>query len=201
MLILTLPFTNQLNLKPLPKQLYRQTVLQKHATVPNTPEPPLPPRTGYGSVTFTSSAPVLANIPKLSTSTNAGLFSMEAINCPYGFLVYTTKLDAAVTAGDLTFKGLKDRAQVFVDGVLQGTSYRVNSAPPVTITAKVGSILTILLENMGRINFSHGMDDEVCSCVRLDTQLFVCACVRSFVRTCVRACVCMRLVFEFLVFG
>ena len=55
----------------------------------------------------------------------------------------------------MTFTGLKDRAQVFVDGVLQGTSYRVNKAPPVTIAAKVGSILTILLENMGQFELQQ----------------------------------------------
>jgi beta-galactosidase len=63
-------------------------------------------------------------------------------------------------SGVLTLSKLQDRAQVFVDGVLQGVAYRVSPPTTVTIMAKVGSMLTILLENMGRINFSHGMDNE-----------------------------------------
>ena len=67
-------------------------------------------------------------------------------------------------AGGLTISagGLRDRVQIFVDDVEMGTLYRVSN-PTATITltgAKSGSVLKLLVENMGRINFSHGMDDD-----------------------------------------
>jgi beta-galactosidase len=134
--------------------------LQKYSKTPLVPEPPLPPRTAYGSVTMTASAPVLANIGPLTTTTNtsAAPLTMEAVKCPTGFMYYTTKVTAAME-GELTLAKLQDRAQVFVDGVLQGVAYRV-SGLTVNVVAKVGALLAILMENMGRINFSHGMDNE-----------------------------------------
>ena len=52
--------------------------------------------------------------------------------------------------------------QIFVDGVYKGVIYRVtNPTAVISLTGvKDGSLLQLLVENMGRINFSHGMDDE-----------------------------------------
>jgi len=129
-------------------------------TIPS--EPVLLPRTAYGNVTMAKSAPILANIGALSPgmpNVNATPPTMESLRCHYGFMLYTTTLTAGTSASKLDFGGVKDRVQAFVDGVYQGTSYRV-SPTPITINAKSGAVLQILLENMGRINYGHGMDQD-----------------------------------------
>jgi beta-galactosidase len=80
----------------------------------------------------------------------------------YGFALYTTTVPAGIAAGSaaLAFKQLKDRVQVIVDGAYVGSSYRVENSPPVTVNTHSGSTLQLLLENMGRINYGHGMDQE-----------------------------------------
>jgi hypothetical protein len=78
----------------------------------------------------------------------------------YGFALYTSTVPSS---GTLSFdaNSVRDRVHVFVDGVLQGIVYRVSPAP-VQVVVKAGGkgLLQLLVENMGRINFSHGMDDE-----------------------------------------
>lgn len=76
----------------------------------------------------------------------------------YGFAVYTTTVAAG--SNTVTFSDLKDRVQVFVDGTYVGSSYRVDNSPGVNVTTRQGSELQLLLENMGRINYGHGMDHE-----------------------------------------
>jgi hypothetical protein len=45
---------------------------------------------------------------------------------------------------------------------LAGQLYRVTNPTAVIALSglKAGSVLQLLVENMGRINFSHGMDDD-----------------------------------------
>lgn len=85
---------------------------------------------------------------------------VESFGCWYGFVLYTSTV---TQSGSLTFDSgsIRDRVHVFVDGVLQGIVYRV-SPVPVNIVVKAGGkgLLQLLVENMGRINFSHGMDDD-----------------------------------------
>ena len=51
---------------------------------------------------------------------------------------------------------VRDRATVLVDGKYVGRTYRTQ---PGNITVHEAHRMQILVENMGRINFSHGMDD------------------------------------------
>ena len=102
---------------------------------------------------------------------------MESMRCPYGFALYSAALPATTTSFVLGFSNLKDRVQVFVEHAAAaggetktaasysygGVAYRVNSTSvsftlPHTVPA--GTVVHLLLENMGRINFSHGMDAE-----------------------------------------
>jgi hypothetical protein len=80
-----------------------QNVLQKYSKTPLVAEPPLPSRTGYGSVTMTASAPVLANIGALTTKSNVSAVpqTMEAMECPSGFMhvVVVLSLEAVLAQG------------------------------------------------------------------------------------------------------
>jgi hypothetical protein len=66
--------------------------------------------------------------------------------------------------------------QVFVDGVYVDVAYRVDGAAHTVVLPKFrpGAVLQLLLENMGRINFSHGMDkaSKVRLCVYASMRLY-----------------------------
>jgi len=128
-------------------------------------EPPLPPRKAYGTVNLTERVAVLDALAALGQTGRLVKAwdsppTMESAGCMYGFALYHTTISRSKTAAPLAFSDLKDRVQVFVDGAYVGNSYRVGGAPPVSITTNSGSKLQLLLENMGRINFGHGMDHE-----------------------------------------
>eukprot|EP00041_Stephanoeca_diplocostata_P011407 m.188329 g.188329 ORF g.188329 m.188329 type:complete len:797 (-) comp18526_c0_seq2:98-2488(-) len=146
-----------------------QQVMKKYAKTPVPAEPALLPREALGTVPMTSSVGFFDALPTLSPKPAAtGTVSppfLESLgpNCYYGFAVYQTQVPAAVSAGaTLAFGAIRDRVQVFVDGVYQGVSYRTSGGPvTLSIAAKAGAVLRLLVENMGRINFSHGMDNEI----------------------------------------
>ena len=115
-----------------------QTVLKKYASPAEVvpPEPPLPARTAYGDVKITSVAPLLSNLKVLApTAAATGTSTTPAAEtlgpaCHYGMMLYsktlTTRdlldLDAGSSAGlTISAGGLRDRAQIFVDGIEMGT--------------------------------------------------------------------------------
>ena len=139
-------------------------------------ELPLPPREAFGTVVLTERVPLFDALDALSPGAPSGPFdtapTMESMDdCPYGYALYTMTLGSAAATLDfkLAFGDLKDRVQVFTETpgskpVYRTFAYRVTSSTAAFSAAK-GEItpqtkLHLLLENMGRINFSHGMDAE-----------------------------------------
>ena len=119
-----------------------QAVLKKYASPAElVPEPPLPARTAYGAVKMTSVAPLLPNLkvlaPTAAATATATTPAAETLGpaCHYGMMLYSKTLTASdlldlevAGSGGLTISagGLRDRAQIFVDGIEMGT---VSKAP------------------------------------------------------------------------
>ena len=128
------------------------------------PEPPLPPRAGAGSIPIQSYALLFDNLEVLTARTVDDVDLSKGVEtfgpeCYYGFVAYDTELSLSPGSASLSIPDVRDRAQVWVNGEYIGATFR---AQPQTLTfTSTGSTkIRILLENMGRINFSHGMDDE-----------------------------------------
>ncbi|MBQ7901803.1 MAG: beta-galactosidase [Clostridia bacterium] len=87
---------------------------------------------------------------------------MEDVDQDYGFICYKSKIrytDPRVRY--LEIDDLADRATVYIDGTYIGTYMRDAENPPISFTVKEGgSELTILVENMGRINYGYGIYDR-----------------------------------------
>lgn len=87
---------------------------------------------------------------------------MEQYGQAYGFIMYQTFVPGLANRSETVTLGihqLRDRANIFVDGSVQRVMYR--TAPmdePINIAAG-GSQLSILVENMGRINYGPYMFD------------------------------------------
>ncbi|MEO6922620.1 MAG: beta-galactosidase family protein, partial [Acidobacteriaceae bacterium] len=96
------------------------------------------------------------NLPTPIRSTHP--LTMEQIDQAYGYILYRTHLQEAVN-GELHLEGVHDYARIYLDGKLVGTvDRRISDAATIPIDAQTsGARLDILVENMGRINFTVRM--------------------------------------------
>lgn len=122
--------------------------------------PPIPKdreKKAYGKVALTRSAGLLSNLDALSSPIHSDVpRAMEEYGIGYGYIAYRTVLNRDYRDAKLSFESLGDRAQVLVNGKLQGIAY-LNDSLEVTVNAKKDDVLTILVENMGRANFGPKM--------------------------------------------
>jgi beta-galactosidase len=78
--------------------------------------------------------------------------TFEDLNIGNGYVLYRRKFDNE-TKGKLEIKGLRDYANIYINGRWKGELNRVNKKYDLDIEIKSGDRLEILVENMGRINY------------------------------------------------
>jgi beta-galactosidase len=131
------------------------------------------PKKSYGRVALTEKADLLGQLAQLSTSVKRTCPEpMEMVGQSYGFIVYSTQVSGPRIGEKLHLQEVHDRAQVFLDGVYQGTIERWDPRPlPVDIPAE-GARLDIVVENMGRVNYGPKLKDYkgITEGVRLNNQ-------------------------------
>jgi beta-galactosidase len=85
---------------------------------------------------------------------------MEQVGQGYGYILYRTQLNAA-QSGTLKIDEVHSYAQIYLDGVLQGTvDRRLDQSSIELHSAHAGSRLDILVENTGRVNFGRQFPHE-----------------------------------------
>lgn len=129
--------------------------------MPDLPELPASnPKKGYGTITMTQKADMLDQLAHLSEPVKSvSPVPMEMLGQNYGFIVYSTHISGPRTGEHLHIQDVHDRAQVFLDGVYQGTTERWNPKSfPLDIPAG-GAKLDIVVENMGRVNYGPKLKD------------------------------------------
>lgn len=149
-----------------PKFFAIREIIRKY--VRNVGEPPVPTEVpvvkaakAYGKVEMTSSCRMLFND---ETQKSLSLHSkpantpnpvlMEDNNQDYGFIHYRTVISSKIQSKwQLKLWGLTDRAMVFSNQIYQGTLYRNNPGDSILVGGDKGTVLDILVENMGRLNF------------------------------------------------
>lgn len=102
--------------------------------------------------------PLVSGIDSVKSSRTPLTF--EELNMGWGTVVYSTTLPEVAEPGVLTLNDAHDYAQVYIDGKYVGRTDRVRnemtiSLPPV----KKGSVMTVVVEGMGRINFGRAIKD------------------------------------------
>lgn len=109
-------------------------------------------------VKFTAYAALSKNLPKAVASDTAML--MEDLNQDFGAVLYQTSLKAGAKAL-LSFKEIHDYALVYVNDQLIGTLDRRKNKFSIEIPArKQASILKVLVEATGRVNYGYAMHDR-----------------------------------------
>ncbi|MFF1798012.1 beta-galactosidase, partial [Kitasatospora sp. NPDC058263] len=141
-------------------EAFRQ-VIAKYAPVPAEPVPARAPKIGPLTVEQTSCAPLFANLPALGEAVRAERpLTMEQLGQDFGFVLYETVLPAAGPVL-LEAETVRDRAQVFVDGQPVGMLERERHERAIAFTApRAGAVLSLLVENQGRVNYGPGIHDR-----------------------------------------
>ena len=112
----------------------------------------------FGKVKLTQSAALLDNLDNLSSPIFSDIpHCMEKYGIGYGYIAYQSTLNRDYPDTKLSFESIGDRAHIYVEDRLQGIVYINDEELCVNINAKAGETLTILVENMGRVNFGPKM--------------------------------------------
>lgn len=112
----------------------------------------------YGKVALTESAGLFENLCNLSAPQQSEVPKcMEEYGSGYGYILYRTILNRDYENAALSFERIGDRAHIFIDDKLIGILYVNDEELKINISARAGSVLSVLVENMGRTNFGPKM--------------------------------------------
>ena len=119
-----------------------------------------PETVSYPDVTLTECADLLDNLGLLSTPVDStSPMPMEKLGQGYGYIVYKTIIKGPKEKASLNMT-VHDRAYVFLDGEFEGIVYRNDKKPKISFAVpSAGVELTIIVENMGRVNYGPSLWD------------------------------------------
>ena len=156
-------------------------VISKYAEIPDIVIHEQSEKKSYGPIRFTEHATLFDSLGRLSKPVQRPCPEpMEALGQSYGFILYTTHISGPRPKSKLAIQDVHDRALVFLNGTYQGIIERSNH----DISEKIrendimleipdeGATLSILVENMGRINYGWFLKDRkgITEGVRLERQ-------------------------------
>ncbi len=146
---------------PTQKYYAIKKVLEERGFANGTPVPESVKPVNYGVLQFTSSADLLDQIPLMSKARTFTVpQTMEALDQGYGFICYSAKINGPKDKDTLCFN-VHDRAYVFLNGKYEGCYYRNDKKNHISFSVpKEGVQLTILVENMGRVNYGPSLADK-----------------------------------------
>lgn len=115
----------------------------------------------FGTIQMTGQAPLLASLDALSAPIQSVCPEpMEQYGQNSGFILYTTHLSGPRPESRLNLQEVHDRAHIFIDGQFKGIIERSDKEHDIVFEVPPGGVeLTILVENMGRINYGPQMKD------------------------------------------
>ncbi|WP_030220672.1 glycoside hydrolase family 35 protein [Streptomyces bikiniensis] len=146
---------------PTEKYTAFRDVIAKYAPVPDAPVPAPGAKLAVPAVALTQSAELLPSADGLASRIDSRRpLTMEELEQDFGFVLYETTVPVRGPAL-LEIEHVRDRAQVFVDGQPVGVLERENHEHSLAFTApRAGSVLSILVENQGRVNYGQGIHDR-----------------------------------------
>ncbi|MEA4831477.1 MAG: beta-galactosidase family protein [Oscillospiraceae bacterium] len=152
--------------------------LMKERTKVKLPERPAEhKRRAYGEIILDRAKPFLSCFKDISGFHHSSFpDSMEKYDQNTGYIVYEKRLCGPHTGGELSFGDIRDRAYIFADGKLLKTIYRndeeQNKHLKLPEIPESGLLITIVTENMGRVNYGSGIYDRkgIIGGIKLDYQ-------------------------------
>ncbi len=146
--------------RPTPKFYQVRELLEKYLPEGETlsPVPDSIPTISIPEFKLTETALLFENLP--SGKESKGVKSMEFFDLGWGSILYRTTLPEISEPSSLIITEAHDWTQVFIDEKKVATLSRMKGEGEVLLPAgKAGSVLDILVEPMGRMNFGKGIYD------------------------------------------
>lgn len=132
-----------------------------------------PETVSYEDMELTETADLFSSLDVISEKYNSTVpMPMEKYNQGYGYILYECNVSGPRESNYLSIDA-HDRAYVYVNGVFKGIQYRNDKKPKIKIEVpKEGIKLSILVENMGRVNYGPDLKDRkgIVAPVRLGQQ-------------------------------
>ncbi|MFI8435246.1 beta-galactosidase family protein [Streptomyces sp. NPDC079020] len=146
---------------PTAKYTAFRDVIAKYGPVPDEPVPAPAPKLARGPVALTDCASLLDQADALGEAVQADRpLTMEQLGQSFGFVLYEAGLPDQGPAV-LHAAGVRDRAQVYVDGQPVGVLERESHEQALAfLVPRPGAELTVLVENQGRVNYGPGIHDR-----------------------------------------
>ncbi|QUG41975.1 beta-galactosidase [Psychrobacillus sp. INOP01] len=114
----------------------------------------------YGKVLMTESIPLFDALEMISKPIErANPETMEKLGQAYGYTLYRTFLKGPNKEAELSIQEVRDRALVFVDNEYKGVIDRWKNNTISFAVPKEGVEISLLVENMGRVNYGPRMFD------------------------------------------
>lgn len=122
------------------------------------------PRKAYGEAKEVAGAPLMALAEQLPAVKHIHPRSMERLGQSYGFTLYRTTLTHEAELTSIRLVDANDRAHVLLDGQIIATLYDRELLVAHTfeqpVPVRAGARLEILVENMGRVNYSFMLERQ-----------------------------------------
>ncbi|XP_026329882.1 beta-galactosidase-like isoform X2 [Hyposmocoma kahamanoa] len=141
----------------------REVLQQNDSNLKTVPIPAESHKGNYGKVSLSRKISLLSPEgrsrlgKKYSDVTGSKLPTFESLRQRAGLMLYETTVND--TNGILEIKLPRDRVYVFVDKVFSGLINRMTNTHNLSLETTPGSVLSLLVENQGRINYGLRLHD------------------------------------------
>ncbi len=137
-------------------------VISKYSSIPDIELPAPITKKKYGKFTFSESAMLFDNLDNLSDSIElTNPVPMEKLNQGYGYILYKSSVKGPREEQDIRLQDVHDRGYIYKDRKLLGIQYRNDKENKVRASfSKEGNELTVIVENMGRVNYGAHLKDS-----------------------------------------
>lgn len=146
-----------------PKYDAFRKVIAKYASVSDIPLSTEIRRRAYGELNVQRSTGLFGNLGNISKAVeNVNPQSMEKLGQGYGYILYESAMERGGDIEKIRLYGANDRANLFVDGKPVLTLYDRELLEEHSFEKPVskGKKLSVLVENMGRVNFGPMLEKQ-----------------------------------------
>lgn len=145
-----------------PKYLEFQKIIGKYTDIPKVELTTIIEKYAYGEVTVKNKTSLFNNLDNLSEKVvNNFPLTMEQMNQATGYIYYQSDIGKARKIEDFRLIGTNDRAHIYINNRLILTQYDLELGKPTAFELTENeNKLGLLIENMGRVNYSVKMNHQ-----------------------------------------
>jgi len=145
-----------------PKYLAFQKIISKYTTIPEVPLSMKIIKKAYGKVPITEKVSLFETVETLAEEIVSPYpLTMEVVGQAYGYVYYTSDIGEARPIEDFRLVSVKDRANVFINEKPLMVKYDLEMEVKEQFElTEPTNVLGILVENMGRVNYSVKMNHQ-----------------------------------------